>query len=939
MAETAITTVLAKVAELVAWEAAVLLEVGDDVRLLRDKLEWLHTFIRDADRRRRLRDDEFVAVWVRQTRDVAFEAEDALDDFLHRAGRRRRHRGPAPPLPGTGARCSGWRWSWRRWRPRCAGLQVALRHDLSARVRQIRKRLDEISANRAAYHIEHAASPAWAASSATTLAAWDDLEEYTVGFGKYSDMLREQLLDVDAVPGRALVSIVGESSIGKTTLARKVYQSPEVRNHFAIRTWTVLPPNSRPADVLRDIHRQATSQLRRSPSNGQSAEDGGCDAKGGKDISNSLFRNMTGRRYLVVVDGSIAVADWNSLRASLPDEGNGSRVVLVTDAAGLEVVGYAGGPTYDPIELTRLSPENTYELFRRRVFGLRGDCPGRYKSRYYQDVFRITRGLPLSVVVLAGVLRSKELPAEWDQVMAQLLAAKDQPQHCKSGSGGARRIMSLAFDDLPHHLKSCFLYFAAMPESAPVDAARLVRLWVAEGFVRPRRGSTMEEVGQGYLKELISRCMVQLVDKDEFATVTAVVVHDRLHAFAQEEAQEACFVESHDSTDVLAPATVRRLAVQNTTDRHVHLGNALPKLRTIVCDFASGGAAKPSVCIHSTDLGFLHASKFLRVIDIHGLELKKLPDELGSMIHIRYLGLQCGQLERLPSTISKLVNLQSLILKGRSGGVLGVTAAFWTIPTLRHVVAPFALPRCLGDLYSLQTLHGVQPRGWDTRAVAGNPLGRATNLRSLELSGLTAANAGTLVTALESLDLLVHLVLQGESLPPAVFTVASLRRLQSLRLVGAMEEEDDADGADEVAVRYIRPNLTRLSMWGTMVGQGFVDMLGELPSLAELTLMWGAYEGERLEFGDGAFRSLQKLRLGLPDLEEWAVSAGSMAALARLTLLRCAKMEMLPEALGGMKELEEVVLYSMPKMVGRIKEDGGQDHHKIKHVPVIQTIW
>ncbi|CAD6239540.1 unnamed protein product [Miscanthus lutarioriparius] len=60
------------------------------MRLLRDKLEWLHTFIRDADRRRRLRDDEFVAIWVRQTRDVAFEAEDALDDFLHHAERRRR---------------------------------------------------------------------------------------------------------------------------------------------------------------------------------------------------------------------------------------------------------------------------------------------------------------------------------------------------------------------------------------------------------------------------------------------------------------------------------------------------------------------------------------------------------------------------------------------------------------------------------------------------------------------------------------------------------------------------------------------------------------------------------------------------------------------------------------------------------------------------------
>ena len=163
MAETAITTVLAKVAELVAWEAAVLLEVGDDVRLLRDKLEWLHTFIRDADRRRRLRDDEFVAVWVRQTRDVAFEAEDALDDFLHRAGRRRRK-----AALGSGCAVGGWWW----WPGRCAG-QVALRHDLSWRIRQIRNRLNEISENRAVYNIEHTPAPAWAAaSSATTLAAW-----------------------------------------------------------------------------------------------------------------------------------------------------------------------------------------------------------------------------------------------------------------------------------------------------------------------------------------------------------------------------------------------------------------------------------------------------------------------------------------------------------------------------------------------------------------------------------------------------------------------------------------------------------------------------------------------------------------------------------------------------------------------------------------------
>lgn len=948
MAETAITTVLAKVAELVAWEAAVLLEVGDDVRLLRDKLEWLHTFIRDADRRRRRRDDEFVAVWVRQTRDVAFEAEDALDDFLHRAARRHRQ---ATPLAAVLPSCAA-----AAWPPRCAG-QVALRHGLSGRIRQIRKRLDEISANRAAYNIEHTPSPAWAthpsAAAATALAAWDDLEEYTVGFDKYSNMLKEQLID-DAVTGRAIVSIVGESSIGKTTLGRKVYQSPEVRNHFEIRTWTVLPPKCRPADVLRDIYRQASSQLRRSPSSQQSVDDGcGGDAAvtacrpSGKDVGNMLFRNLTGRRYLVVVDGSIAASDWNSLRASLPDEGNGSRVVLITDMAGLEVVAYAAGPMHSRIELERLSPENTYEVFRRRVFGRGGDCPRQHRSRYYQKIFQITRGLPLSIVVLAGVLRSKELPAEWDEVMSQLVTAREP----SSKNGNSRRIMSLAFDDLPHHLKSCFLYFAAMRESATVDAQRLVRLWVAEGFVRPRRGSTMEEVGQGYLKELISRCMVQLVDKDEFGVVQTVVVHDRLHAFAQDEAQEASFIESHDSTDVLAPATVRRLAVQNSSERYVHLSNALPKLRSVVCDLVDGrnggGGGK---CIQCTDLGFLHASKFLRVIDIHGLELKKLPNEIGSMIHIRYLGLQCGQLEKLPPSVSNLVNLQSLILKGRNAGhVLDVTAAFWRIATLRHVVAPFALPKVLGDLHSLQTLHGVQHLCWDTRrgGGGGNPLGTSTNLRSLELSGLHAKHAAALTAALESLDMLVHLMLDGESLPSTVFTIPSLRRLQSLKLRGSMDSpegpggghDDDEATADDGVVRYIRPNLTRLSMWSTMVGQKFVDMLGELPSLAELTLMVAAFDGERLEFRDGRFRSLQKLKLGLPELEEWTVRAGAMASLARLTLFGCLKMRMLPEALAGIPELEEVVLYRMPIMVERIKKHGGEDHHKVKHVPVIQTIW
>ena len=71
----------------------------------------------------------------------------------------------------------------------------------------------------------------------------------------------------------------------------------------------MLPHKCRAADVLRDIHKQMTSQLRRAPSRQVAAEDGKACGGPGKDISNQLHKSMAGRRYLVVVDGSIAVTD------------------------------------------------------------------------------------------------------------------------------------------------------------------------------------------------------------------------------------------------------------------------------------------------------------------------------------------------------------------------------------------------------------------------------------------------------------------------------------------------------------------------------------------------------------------------------------------------------------------------------------------------------
>jgi hypothetical protein len=121
------------------------------------------------------------------------------------------------------------------------------------------------------------------------------------------------------------------------------------------------------------------------------------------------------------------------------------------------------------------------------------------KSKFDSDIFDITRGLPLAIVLLSGLLQSKEFPNEWDPVYKHLRSKK---------SKRLDSILTMCFDDLPHDLKSCILYFAALPVNTVTEVRGLICMWMAEGFLRPKDGKTMEKVGRMYLKELITRHLV-----------------------------------------------------------------------------------------------------------------------------------------------------------------------------------------------------------------------------------------------------------------------------------------------------------------------------------------------------------------------------------------------------------------------------------------------
>ena len=114
--------------------------------------------------------------------------------------------------------------------------------------------------------------------------------------------------------------------------------------------------------------------------------------------------------------------------------------------------------------------------------------------------------------------------------------------------------------------------------------------------------------------------------------------------------------------------------------------------------------ASNSIDLRYHAFSLLTRCRFLRVIDLQGLQIRVVPHAIGDMVHVRYLGLRSRFLTKLPSSIARLTKLETLDIKGTE--VEKVAQAFSDIPMLRHVVAKkLRLPKSSGvPLNNMQTL-------------------------------------------------------------------------------------------------------------------------------------------------------------------------------------------------------------------------------------------
>ncbi|KAI3463678.1 hypothetical protein Pfo_020341 [Paulownia fortunei] len=219
---------------------------------------------------------------------------------------------------------------------------------------------------------------------------------------------------------------------------------------------------------------------------------------------------------------------WDKVKMFLPDNDNGSRILVTTRLLKLAV----DFGSCSPYQIDFLDKEKTWDLLREKVFTQEG-CPNELE-KIGKNIAKRCKGLPLALLVIGGLLaKSKRTREHWESVERDVTSAvnNENDEHFI-------KILSLSYSYLPIYLKPCFLYLAMFPEDFAIRVSRLIRLWVAEGFIKSTKAKSLEEVAEEYLEDLIDRNLILIRQRGSSGKVKTCSIHDLLMDLCRREAHK-----------------------------------------------------------------------------------------------------------------------------------------------------------------------------------------------------------------------------------------------------------------------------------------------------------------------------------------------------------------------------------------------------------------
>ncbi|XP_027076983.1 putative late blight resistance protein homolog R1A-3 [Coffea arabica] len=644
-----------------------------------------------------------------------------------------------------------------------------------------------------------------------------------------------------------VVCIVGMPGLGKTTLANIVYNSPLVMPHFNIRAWCTVSQaysmHNMLVQILGSIESGKLEQYQKMDE---------------ADLAVKLKQVLLRNKYLLVLDDLWDAKAWNLLERSLPDDANRSRILITSRLQNLSL---QFKPDSKVHHLRRLTNEESWNLLQKKLFGKEG-CPPRL-SQVASQIAKSCRGLPLTVVLVAGIL-DNTAEESWEEV------AKSLPSSIVLDDEYCMKTLELSYSHLPDDLKPCLLYFGAFHEDKNVPIRKLLWLWISEGFVLKTEGKRLEDAADDYLKDLVDRSLVAVSKQRTMGGAKACQLHDLVHEFCVKKAKEENFLHilhSQNGPSVLAGPS-NPLRVCDRSARNLMIRESMlefPNVRSLLL-------------FEEDDLGFW-LPKLLRVLDLGELVFDAyFPVEVLLLAHLRYLALRTREVNFIPAAIANLSRLQTFLLRGNISDCF-LPKTIWNIKTLRHL---WITNSTSGFIFPVENLE-VSPDldHLDTLSLAIDP-----SSQSLQ----------KILTKLPGIRRLRCMTTSATRIGDGILPFDCLSQLESLRL--------------HFFFRYgfkFPLNLKKLTLLYNKQPWSEISTIGKLPNLEVLKLLQESVAGEEWEMKEGEFPNLRVLKFRtLWKFRSWTASSDNFPRLEKLVVHNCPMLEEVPSCLGECQALEMI---------------------------------
>ncbi|TXG70948.1 hypothetical protein EZV62_005883 [Acer yangbiense] len=885
MAESAITYVAQSLSDLLVQKSEFLIGVRGQVEWLRDELRRMQCFLKDAEAKQE--EDQRVHNWVTEIRNAAYDAEDIVDTFILKIESRRRH----------------------NFIKRYAHIFKELLdlRKVGKEIEAFQARISDISKSCETYGIKsigEGTSSTRERLRQLRRSSPRGVDKDIIGMENDVAQLVAQLLIKDNQ--LTVISLVGMGGIGKTTLAKKVFNNGAVRGNFHCLAWIYVSQEYRPKDVLLGIIREVTRPTKEIMDIMDSLQE--------EELERMLYEHLQEKRYLVVLDDIWTTEAWDLLKRAFPDMENSSKVMLTT--RNRDVALHANARTA-PYEMSLLGEEESWELFLRKAFldGTDENCLQEFED-IGRRVVEKCDGLPLAIIVAGGLLSRKSSVSEWERILNNI------DSHFAKGQSGVLAILALSYIDLPHYLKSCFLHLSLFPEDFVISTRKLLQLWIAEGLI-PQREERMEVIAEDYLNELIDRNMIQVVRTSASKRVKQCRIHDVLRDLSIYKAKEEIFMEIHGKTDLLPSMKSRHQSIHSNFDRYFSSKPSIPGLRSLLL-FHPYDPAGSMLFLH---FDIICANfKLLRVLDLENMRIRYLHKEIGKLINLRFLDLKNTGINQLPSSVRYLKSLQTLDISGNVS-LRKIPDMICKMDNLRHLyMNALTCPGQLriDTLKNLQTLSCIHIDNWNVKNTA-----TLVNLRKLAVEVYSDSDLNRFFNSIAELERLISIRLVSVDTYhhlPSLSELSILRSVTKLRLEGRIRMLP--------IPQEFPPNIVQLTLQGSFLMLNPMNVLQHLPKLSILRLRMQSYTGEQMAILAGGFPLLKFLELeGLDVLEALTIQDGAMPRLKHFRISSCQLLTKPPFGLVYATALQELEICSMPRQfTNRLR---GEDSNIVKHIPSI----